>query len=89
MLSNMLPIFWGATLPGGPTITVRATWEDLGCEANAGTLGSAGSMGLVRNFPNAPATNTWFGSALANTLAGVDLDPANPEIRARFAVPLQ
>ena len=75
---------WGATLPGGPTITVRATWEDLGCEAFAGTLGSAGSMGLVRNFPNAPAMNTWFGSALANTLAGVDLNPANPEIRARF-----
>ncbi|HYJ89425.1 MAG TPA: hypothetical protein VEW46_25410 [Pyrinomonadaceae bacterium] len=75
---------WGATLPGGPTITVRASWEDQPCEANAGTLGSAGSMGLVRNFPNAPVANTWFGSALANTLAGVDLDPANPEIRARF-----
>jgi hypothetical protein len=75
---------WGATLPGGPTITVRATWEDLGCEANAGTLGAAGSLGLVRNFPNAPAINTWFGSALANTLAGFDLDPTNPEIMARF-----
>jgi len=75
---------WGATLPGGPTITVRASWEDQPCEANSGTLGSAGAIGLVRNFPNAPATNTWFGQALANTLAGFDIDPANPEIRARF-----
>jgi len=75
---------WGATLPGGPVITVRASWEDQGCEANAGTLGSAGAIGLVRNFPNAPAINTWFGQALANTLAGFDIDPANPEIRARF-----
>ena len=75
---------WGSTLPGGPTITVRASWEDQACEANAGTLGSAGSIGLARNFPNAPVINTWFGGALANTLAGFDLDPANPEIRARF-----
>ena len=45
---------WGATLPGGPTITVRASWEDLPCEANSATLGSAGSIGLVRNFANAP-----------------------------------
>jgi hypothetical protein len=52
---------------------VRASWEDQACEANAGTLGSAGATSLV-----------WFGPALANTLAGVDLDPANPEIRARF-----
>ena len=75
---------WGATLPGGPPITVRASWEDLPCEANSATLGSAGSIGLVRNFANAPLANTWFGSALANTLAGYDIDPANPEIRARF-----
>ncbi|MEK6283944.1 MAG: MBG domain-containing protein, partial [Acidobacteriota bacterium] len=76
---------WGTTLPNGPTITVRASWDNtLSCSANSGTLGSAGSLSLFRNFPNAPHINTWFGSALANTLAGTDLDPANPEIRARF-----
>ncbi|MEK6280494.1 MAG: DUF4214 domain-containing protein [Acidobacteriota bacterium] len=76
---------WGATLPNGPTITVRSSWDNtLSCSTSSGTLGSAGSLALFRNFPNAPHINTWFGSALANTLAGIDLDPANPEIRARF-----
>src|SRR5688572_3526675 len=52
---------WGATLPNGPTITVRASWDNtLTCSANSGTLGSAGSLSLFRNFPNAPFINTWF-----------------------------
>ena len=76
---------WGATLPGGPTITIRANWDaSLQCIATSGTLGSAGATGLFANFPGAPFPSTWYGSALANSLAGVDLDPANPEIRARF-----
>jgi hypothetical protein len=76
---------WGATLPSGPTITVRASWDStLSCGATSGTLGSAGSVSLFRNFPGAPVINTWFGSALANTLSGTDLDPTSAEIRARF-----
>ena len=77
---------WGATLNSGPTITVRATWEDLTCDASSGVLGSAGSFGIWRNFPGAPVSNTWYSSALANSLSGSDLDPTNPEIRARFNI---
>jgi len=77
---------WGATLNSGPTITVRATWEELTCDASSGVLGSAGSFGIWRNFPGAPVANTWYSSALANALSGSDLDPANAEIRARFNV---
>ena len=75
---------WGATINSIPTITVRATWEELTCSSSSGVLGSAGSFGIWRNFPGAPVANTWYSSALANALAGSDLDPANVEIRARF-----
>ncbi len=77
---------WGATLNSGPTITIRATWEELTCDSSSGVLGSSGSFSLWRNFPGAPAANTWYSSSLANALAGSDLDPANPEIRARFNI---
>lgn len=79
---------WGATLNSNVTITIRATWEALPCSANSGTLGSAGTIGIFRNFPNAPVANTWYSGALANSLAGVDLDPSTPEINARFNVNL-
>jgi Calx-beta domain-containing protein/uncharacterized protein DUF4214 len=76
----------GSTLNSGPTITVLATWENLTCDSSSGVLGSSGTQGIYRNFPGAPVSNTWYGSSLANALAGVDLDPANAEIRARFNV---
>jgi hypothetical protein len=90
---------WGAVLPSGPTITIRANWphdpndpnvnnRPLPCEATGGTLGSAGSVGAWRNFDGAPYIDTWFVSAVANTLSGTDLDPINPEIRARFNIRL-
>ena len=76
---------WGATLNSAVTITIRATWDDqMPCSTNSATLGSAGAINVHRNFANAPLQNTWYSAALANSLAGVDLNPAEPEIRARF-----
>lgn len=77
---------WGANITSGPTIAVRATWEALSCETNSGVLGSAGSLGVWRNFSGAPYSNTWYSSALANALAGRDLDSSNAEIVAKFNV---
>jgi len=76
---------WGQTLNSGPTITIRASWEPLGCTATTATLGSAGTTSLRQNFPNAPFANTWFPAALANALAGND-SSVNPEIGARFNI---
>ena len=76
---------WGATLNSGPTITIRASWEALGCTDNTGTLASAGTISVAQNFPNAPFTNTWFNGALANALSGND-PSATPEISARFNI---
>ncbi|HWN09323.1 MAG TPA: PA domain-containing protein [Pyrinomonadaceae bacterium] len=78
---------WGATLVSSSTITVRATWEPLSCTANSAVLGSAGAANIFRNFVGAPFSDTWYGSALANALTGVDLN-ANHEINARFNINL-
>jgi hypothetical protein len=75
---------WGATLNSGVTITIRASWASLGCTASSGTLGQAGTVGLFRNFTNAPQANTWYPGALANALAGSDLNTGSPEINAQF-----
>lgn len=76
---------WGATLNSGPTITIRASWEPLGCTENTGTLASAGTISVAQSFPNAPFANTWYNGALANALSGTD-PSATPEINARFNI---
>ncbi len=78
---------WGATLVSTSTITVRATWEPLTCSANTAVLGSAGAANIFRNFAQVPFNDTWYGSALANAITGVDLS-GNHEINARFNINL-
>jgi hypothetical protein len=74
---------WGATLNSNVTITIRASWAPLTCTSTTATLGSAGTVSIFRNFPNAPVADTWYSAALANALSGQDLS-ASPEINARF-----
>src|SRR5207247_2331354 len=47
-------------------------------------LGQAYSPYAMRNFTGAPFTNTWYHQALANQIAGRDLDTAHDDIVARF-----
>ena len=93
--------FWGATLPdiGNMQIRVFANFNPLAC-TNAGVvLGSAGTVTIWSDCPQAPFANTWYHSALANKLSGTDLsegpkvDPQDPvfadgrinnDIRAQF-----
>ncbi len=80
---------WGRELPPGPPIRVAASWQALTCSATSAVLGSAGAYNVWRNFPNAPKQDVWYSSALANTLAGADLDEGvDPEIISRFNVNL-
>jgi hypothetical protein len=72
---------WSARLDSSVPIRIRAQFTSL----PAGVLGSAGPVTVVRDFPNAPLTNTWYHVALANKLAGVDLLPANDDITANFS----
>ncbi|MDT4966386.1 MAG: hypothetical protein QOJ64_1123 [Acidobacteriota bacterium] len=82
---------WGQTLTSVPTITVRASWPSdptdpnfLQCTATTAVLGAAGANSIWLNFQNRPFANTWYGAALANAISVRDLDPASPEIKARF-----
>jgi hypothetical protein len=72
---------WAARLDSNVPIRIRAQFTPLGTNV----LGSAGPISVVRNFPNAPLTNTWYHVALANKLAGIDLVPTNDDINANFS----
>ena len=85
---------WGATLDSPVTIIVRAAFDPLG----PNVLGSAGPSAVFSDFPGLGAgfypgaefPATWYGSALADKLAGVDLAelegfPGFRDISARFS----
>jgi hypothetical protein len=75
---------WGATIRSDVPITIRASWAPLSCTTNSATLGAAGSVGMFSDFTGAPFANTWYSAALANAIAGRDLNPNQPEINAQF-----
>jgi len=73
---------WGATLNSNVDIRVGAQFDSQFCSATSATLGSAGPTTAHRTFSGSLA-NTWYGQALANSLAGVDLS-GNDDINATF-----
>ena len=68
---------WAANFQSSVPIKVEATW---GRSQVYGLLGSARPGNYFNNFVNAPDATLWYPSALANALAGRDLDKNNPEI---------
>ena len=72
---------WSARLDSSVPIRIRAQFTPLG----AGVLGSAGPTSVFRNFPGALLANTWYHVALANKLAGIDLNPTQDDINANFS----
>ena len=75
---------WAGLLDSRVTIVVDAQFNALACDATTATLGSAGSNTVHANYPHAPILDTWYPAALANALAGTDLDPAQSDINAVF-----
>ncbi len=74
----------GAALTSAVTIRVQASMDSLGGSANSAVLGSAGPWSAYRDFSGAPVANTWYAVALANKLAGIDLDTPHADIEAQF-----
>lgn len=68
---------WSANFASTVPINVEATW---GKSSTSGILGSARPGNYFSQFSNAPDPTLWYPSALANALAGEDLDRSNPEI---------
>jgi hypothetical protein len=66
---------WGSILDSPVTIYIQASFTPLACTATGATLGSAGTLQVFSDFPNAELAGTWYHVALANKLAGSDLAP--------------
>ena len=85
---------WGGNLASNVEIKILATFEPLSCTASSAVLGSAGTIFIFSDFPSNPPFPgpefpfTWYHSALAKKRAGFDLNPGQPDIRARFNVSL-
>lgn len=77
---------WATRLASTVDITVRARFDPLPCNATSGSLGRAGALTAHQNFTNAPRPNTLYPAALANAIAGTDLNGATPEIQALFNI---
>jgi hypothetical protein len=68
---------WSANFKSAVPISVDASW---GRSSSWGVLGSARPGSFFSTFNGAPDPSLWYTSALANALAGKDLDRSNPEI---------
>jgi hypothetical protein len=81
---------WGATLTSSVPISILSDFVPLTCTATSAILGSAGPTEVWSFNPTSgvPLPNYWYHFALANKLAGVNLDPTTAQIRARFNVNL-
>ncbi|HNB53235.1 MAG TPA: hypothetical protein PK530_14895, partial [Anaerolineales bacterium] len=71
---------WETQITSSVPIIISAEWANLG----PGILGGAGAENLFRDFSGAPVANTWYPVALANKIAGTDLDPGGVDIGAAF-----
>lgn len=75
---------WGTTLDTNVDIRVRATFVSLPCADSRVVLGQASARTWHANFPGAPRQNVWYPAALANKLAGFDIEPSKDEIETEF-----
>jgi len=66
---------WATRLTSTVPVQIEANWRPL----DTGVLGSAGPIALYRNFPGG-TPGVWYPVALANKLAGQDIDPTRNDI---------
>ncbi len=78
---------WGAYVASPVEIRVGVTFEALDCDGFAAVLGSARPDSVFFDFAGA-TPSTLYPSALADKVAGMDLDPGVDDVVARFNVTL-
>ncbi|MBL7964312.1 MAG: T9SS type A sorting domain-containing protein [Flavobacteriales bacterium] len=66
---------WGGILVSNVPIKVKVNWFPLG----SGLLGITFPNGR-RDFPAAPVAQTWYATALANSIADMELNPGEKDI---------
>jgi cysteine-rich repeat protein len=75
---------WGAQLGSAVDIRISASFAALPCDGARAVLGRAAPTTLHRDFPGAPRLATWYPPALANRIAGRDLNPGADDVEAEF-----
>lgn len=73
-----------AYIQSNVAVSVDVNFEDLACVAGEVIFGTAEANNWLRDFENAPLDDTWYPIALANSLAGTDLTPNDPEMKLTF-----
>jgi len=75
---------WAGLLSSDVPIRVGVQFDPLQGSATSGVLGLGGPDAVFRDFAGAPRSATWYASALADRLAGVDLAPAETDLTVTF-----
>lgn len=71
---------WQNALDTDVDIRLRASWAPLLCDDTGAVLAQTGVSSWSANFPGAPRTDIWYPAALANKLAGTDLDATRDDM---------
>src|SRR5450759_3187650 len=71
---------WGGMLTSNVTIRVSASFSPLTCNTTTAVLGSTYANKTYSDFSGAPIAGTWYVTALANKLAGTNLDTTNTDV---------
>ena len=72
---------WSQNFKSAVPINIELNWERV---PTVGVLAAATPGKFFTNFDNIPDKDLWYASALANAIAGKDLDPFHPEITVRI-----
>ncbi len=75
---------WAEQLVSDVPIVVQANFKSAFCSGNSALLGWAGADAVHRDFAGAPIASTYYHAALADSLAGYDLDPGDADVFASF-----
>jgi HpiC1 cyclase len=76
---------WAESLDSPVPIRVGVQFDPLGGSAGSAVLGLTGPAEVFRDFLGAPRPGTWYPSALADKLAGLDLGgPGSLDVLATF-----
>src|SRR5262245_14389983 len=78
---------WSAALAMTIDVEVDASFDPLPCTMNTAVIGQGGATEVNSNFMNA-TPNRWYPVALANQVAGSDLNGATSEIELEINVNL-
>ena len=73
---NKAADIWSNILISNVPIKLNITWGDA---SSLGVLGITISNG-IKDFPNAPYSNVWYPSCLADAFAGYDLQPSDTDM---------